>query len=451
MNFFTKKREIPNVPTEVTENDDILSSLEYHFPAFSLIISLFLSRRKNFCFGFGQVAIYGSINELTTRQNVTADNYNTNIKEMITKSWMTILLFAALKTHVSLSCGLKDPCLNPPTSQPSSKPTLIPSYKPSSRPEATFLPSTVGPPSPSVPSNPTTSFPTMTSNMPSYTSSPTITAITASQQPTSNSTSFNSPTNDLSRITFVDGFDGLWSTLRSTFYTNNPIIECPIGGTVIFHYPNYYHDVTAMADEQHYNNCDFQGSTVLAPLIQNEDFGSVTYYHNCTTPGQVEYLSCSIPEHCEAGQKIVVKTSPTVRAQDEVTGEWLMHVHSLNQVLRVLGQRYDPSTGFLVLDRGFQTEELANKTLEWIWCGLDHCPSFVDIWPNATLADCKGAVYSLMGYVSRKRPIPQWSKAEYYYNKAIDTKGTYECDARSYLTELYLQKGDYETAVFESR
>jgi hypothetical protein len=55
-----------------------------------------------------------------------------------------------------------------------------------------------------------------------------------------------------------------------------------------------------------------------------------------------------------------------------------------------------------------------------------------------------------MGYVSRKRPIPQWSKAEYYYNKAIDTKGTYECDARSYLTELYLQKGDYETAVLKA-
>jgi Plastocyanin-like domain. len=175
---------------------------------------------------------------------------------------------------------------------------------------------------------------------------------------------------NLTRITFVDGFDGLWSTLRSTFYTNNPIIECPIGGTVIFHYPNFYHDVTVMADEQHYNNCDFQGSTVLAPLIQNEDFGSVTYYHNCTTPGQVEYLSCSIPGHCEAGQKIMVKTSPTVRAQDEVTGEWLMHVHSLNQVLRVLGQRYDPSTGLLVLDRGFQTE-VTGLIKHWNGFGVD--------------------------------------------------------------------------------
>jgi hypothetical protein len=267
--------------------------------------------------------------------------------------------------------------------------------------------------------------------------------------PTVGSDNYQNQTN-LTRITFIDGSDGLWSTLRASFYSDNPIIECPIDGTVVFHYPNYYHDVTAMASEQHYSNCDFQDSTVLAPLIQNADFGSVTYYHNCTTPGKIEYLSCSIPGHCEAGQKIMVKTSSTVKAQDEVTGEWLLHVHSLNQVLRVLGQRYDPSTGFLILDRGFQTEQLADQTLDWIWCGLDHCPSFVDIWPNATLADCKGAVYSLMGYVSRKRPVPQWSKAEYYYNEAIDTKGMYECDARSYLTELFLQKGDYETAVVKA-
>jgi hypothetical protein len=202
-----------------------------------------------------------------------------------------------------------------------------------------------------------------------------------------------------------------------------------------------------MVDGLHYQNCDFQGSSTLAPLFQNNNFGSVTYYHNCTTPGKTEYLSCSIPGHCEAGQKIVVQTSATVKAQDDATGEWLMHVDSLGQVLNVLGRRYDPTTGFLILDRGFQTEQLAEQTIDWIWCGMDHCPSFADILPNATLADCKGAVYSLMGYVSRKRPEPQWSKAEYYYNRAIDAGGIYECDARSYLTELFLQKGDYETAL----
>lgn len=56
--------------------------------------------------------------------------------------------------------------------------------------------------------------------------------------------------------------------------------------------------------------------------------------------------------------------------------------------------------------------------------------------------DCESIIYTLMGFVSRKRPIPQWGRAEDYYRKAIARGGsTNTCAARSYLSQLYWSRG----------
>lgn len=255
------------------------------------------------------------------------------------------------------------------------------------------------------------------------------------------------PNDARNRFTFVDLRDGLWSLKQVETYKNNPIIECPLGGSVVFHYPNHQHDVAAMVDEEHYKRCDFKNSSLLSPLSISEDHDTVTYYYHCTTPGHIDYISCSIPGHCELGQKVKIRTSSTIKTRDEMTGDWIIHSSSLERVMRLMGRSFDNPHNFLVLDRGYQTEALANQTLQWIWCGLDHCPSFEDLSPEPSQEDCEGSIYTLMGFVYRKRPIPQYDKAEHYYDLAIKTGGINECAARSYMTKMHLSKEDYESAT----
>ena len=90
------------------------------------------------------------------------------------------------------------------------------------------------------------------------------------------------------------------------------------------------------------------------------------------------------------------------------------------------------------MDHGFQTEPLATQTLELVWCALDHCPSAAwDVNPQATVADCESMIYTLMGYVSRKRPQPQWTVAYDYYQQALARGGSNWCVAASYLAQWY--------------
>mmetsp|Transcript_5584 Transcript_5584/g.8577 ORF Transcript_5584/g.8577 Transcript_5584/m.8577 type:complete len:622 (-) Transcript_5584:314-2179(-) len=261
------------------------------------------------------------------------------------------------------------------------------------------------------------------------------------------------PNNASQRFMFVNLADGLWSHLpeETLLYESNPILYCPMGGSIIFHYLNYFHDVVAMADADHYETCNFTNSITVSTRIQNPEFDYATYYHPCgTVPGKVEYLSCSIGNHCQEGQKIMIQTSSTTHVQDDATGEWLIHVASLERVMRLLG-RTVVNNEFLVFTRGYQTEALANQTLQWIWCGLDHCPSFLDTTGNnVTVEDCEGAIYTLMGYVSRKRPIPRYDESEHYYRLAIDGGGANECAARSYLTKMYLDKQDFDNATLSA-
>ena len=173
---------------------------------------------------------------------------------------------------------------------------------------------------------------------------------------------------------FVDLVNGQWSVQRSFLYELTPVIQCPINGTVVFHYPNATHDVVKMASASHYETCNFTDAIELSPVsaasenaTSNKNYDYVTYYHHCSTPGALEYISCSIPGHCEAGQKISIQTSETVGVYEEASRSMALHVDKLSRVLTVMGYNTQPGTGFVEMPLGYQTEEIAEKTMEWIW------------------------------------------------------------------------------------
>lgn len=268
------------------------------------------------------------------------------------------------------------------------------------------------------------------------------------------------------RFSFVDGGekDGLWTV--GIDYGN---ITCPVGGIVVFHYPTGSHDIVELNDREDWEACqNLESAIVLSPRStvaseeSNHDFEDVSYYYHCDQPGTTAYLTCSVPGHCEAQQKVTIQTSATEFAFDRATGDWLLHVKSLSRVLQLLGYRLqeqeqpreaspgsEPSKFVTVtMNRGFQTEELANETTNLIWCALDHCPSFSrDFDPIASQNDCESTVLTLLGYVNRKRPLPQWNVSEDYYREAIEKGGKNTCTAQSYLSQLFMSKGDFAAAA----
>ena len=302
---------------------------------------------------------------------------------------------------------------------------------------------------------------------------------------------------------FVDRNTGIWSIPDTNPYER--IFDCPYNSTVVFNYLKNTHDVVKLNSAAEYDQCNVSNAQTLSPSnykllldassLQNNDGGTenvttsvlvdlpdVTYYHKCLGPiNSTEYITCSIPGHCQYGQKIILRTVDVV----EVTNKSIYHDHndtmpqmqvdSLAQLLILLGSRDDPETGFLIIDRGYQTEALADQTHEWIWCALEHhCPSMAwDVWPDATMQDCTSILYLLLGFINRKRPIPKWENAEHYYRLAInDSNATNitisevesvnnsnnhmfltsrnECAARSYLSKLFLDKGDFKSATKEA-
>lgn len=270
------------------------------------------------------------------------------------------------------------------------------------------------------------------------------------------------------RFSFVDGDEGLWTTDRD--YGS---ITCPVGGLIVFFYPVGTHDIVQVEIFDDWNSCNnIENATLLSPRMIVSDgssdnssqrispslFSAISYYYMCSTPGETAYLTCSVPGHCKANQKVVIRTSETEYAYDRDTGNWTLHVDSQSRVLKVLGyhtsseqQQSDNSnkddTAVVRMERGYQTEELANITTNLVWCALDHCPHFaLDFDAVATKQDCESTVFTLLGFLSRKRPLPQWEVSEKYYQEAIERGGKNNCTARSYLSQLYLNKGDWINA-----
>lgn len=190
-----------------------------------------------------------------------------------------------------------------------------------------------------------------------------------------------------------------------------------------------------MQSRAHYDACDFTGAVTLAP--PGTAGTDQSYYYECATPGS-EFLSCSIPGHCAAGQKLEVNTSSTVSVFG-ANGETLLHATSLRQVMTLLGAPQ--------MSRGYQTDAQANHTLEVIWCLESHAPDSCKDWQrDATAASCKADVHNLAGFVSRKRPSPDFAKARTYYDAALGFSSNH-CPTLQYLTELNLQTGNTSGAL----
>lgn len=242
----------------------------------------------------------------------------------------------------------------------------------------------------------------------------------------------------------VDMQDGLWSTSRS--YGE---VTCPQGGFVYFHWTAAFHDLWQMASASHLASCDFTGATPLVPLNSARgDTATAVYYLPCENAGETMHLSCSVADHCSAGnQRVTVRVSPTVRVFDASSGELLIHSRSLARVYDLLGRRVDPSTGFTYYDRGFQTEAAANATLDMIWCLDSHCPSSaLDAAPAATEASCRAEVAQLAGFIQRKRPTPRYDHALEYYHQALGHDASH-CATLEYLAELHATRSNLTAAT----
>lgn len=151
------------------------------------------------------------------------------------------------------------------------------------------------------------------------------------------------------RFIFVDGKTGAWSTLEP--YA--PEIVCPVGSIVVFHYPATWHDVVALPSQQAFDACDISNVTVLSPFaLPDSAYPDVSYYYPCSEPGNVAYLTCSVPGHCEAGQKIRIRTSASEFAWDPLTQAWILHVQSIPRLLRLLNYREGDDVS-LTLYRGY--------------------------------------------------------------------------------------------------
>ena len=258
-----------------------------------------------------------------------------------------------------------------------------------------------------------------------------------------------SPPPPLRRFEFVDGPSGTgyWSAGNGGYND----VACAADGFVYFQWSAAYHDVMLLPSEAAFDACDFTGATTLAPINSPASSNGLTsYYLPCATPGSTLYVSCSVGSHCAAGGqkvKVHVSASEFVYNTSDPNREVLIHSDSLARVHTVLGHRHDATTGFNHLDLGYHTEASANASLELIWCLEAHCPqSAHDVDPSATYDTCMADVYNLGGFVSRKRPLPDFAHSERYYHTAL-SHDPYHCPTLGYLSELYLMMGNASAAT----
>lgn len=136
------------------------------------------------------------------------------------------------------------------------------------------------------------------------------------------------------------------------------------------------------------------------------------------------YLASSRPSACAAGQRVLVSVDDFKQG--------------------TLAEALD-----LVKQKRYQTTEGAAVLIERIWCFEDHCPTpalgFYEGNLEWATARCKADAFSLLGFVYRKMPQPQVSRAEGYYKKALELVPTH-CEATEYMGELYLQVNDFDKA-----
>lgn len=252
----------------------------------------------------------------------------------------------------------------------------------------------------------------------------------------------------LRRFEFVDGVSGTgaWTTGNGAYSD----VSCAADGYVYFQWHSAYHDLVLLPSQAAFDSCDFSAAETLVPVgAPAAANGLTSYYLPCTNPGSTLHLACSVSSHCASGgQKVRVHVSSTehVFNTSDPAREVLIHSDSLARVHTLLGHRFDATTGFSHLDLGYHSEASANATLELIWCLEAHCPeSARDVDPAATYGSCMADVYNLGGFVSRKRPQPQFDHAEAYYRTALGFSPSH-CPTLGYLAELYLMTNNASAA-----
>ena len=267
---------------------------------------------------------------------------------------------------------------------------------------------------------------------------------------------------------------------------------------------------------------DGNSSSSSSSSTSTEESYFLTYYHQCTKPGTTSILTCTTPGHCQSGQYVKVHTSSTIVATHELvyllesvdeegeeeattgsddddhsttlssslssieannsTNSTAPIVHgttSLEYIYRLLGRRVDTDTGWIIMDRGYETDLNANITMELIKEALEHCPIpeydndvdggnvVVQAEVNSTSSrkkvECRSILYTLLGYIQRQQPTPNFTLSEQYYRDALEAIDDYYrdeevyaekdrnstlllllsshwCATQSYLVQLYLQQ-----------
>ena len=187
------------------------------------------------------------------------------------------------------------------------------------------------------------------------------------------------------RFLFADGDTGLWSMTPAAVARYAAPLHCAINGTIVFHWAAEWHDLQRFASKQHMEDCDFTGAQSLAAV--GGAAGTTSFYLACATPGEEIHVGCSVADHCARGQKLSIHVSRSVHAL-AADGSPLLHVDSYARVMDLLGHTTD-AEGNVHLTRGFQTDHLAETSLDFVWCvpratcprtptlatALDHYPS----------------------------------------------------------------------------
>jgi plastocyanin len=97
-------------------------------------------------------------------------------------------------------------------------------------------------------------------------------------------------------------WDGDWEALHPSSGTTTATAAA--GETVTFTWTDT-HDVWLMADETHYNNCDWDGAKEIHSTSAAGKTGDVSGL------GETKYYACHVGSHCESGQKIAITWAGT--------------------------------------------------------------------------------------------------------------------------------------------
>ena len=127
-------------------------------------------------------------------------------------------------------------------------------------------------------------------------------------------------------------WDGDWEALHPSSGTTTATAAA--GETVTFTWTDT-HDVWLMADETHYNNCDWDGAKEIHSTSAAGKTGDVSGL------GETKYYACHVGSHCESGQKIAITWAGTATpAPTDACPEPHDHDHSGHSHRR-LSMTYD--------------------------------------------------------------------------------------------------------------